>query len=331
MLGVRCHCWLCPHPDLHTLAPLALTAIPGTPPRVGSRVAALTPRQRLSACRTAPLVIDHAPGGPAKLKRLSRSPEEPRGGRYSDSKSSRLSDQYSQRRAKDREDYREERGDRRMASHALPGYGPGRGAEDASVVDFIKVGLLRGAWRPRRAQEGPSATVPPPSHPAAGCRRVVRLACAPPTQPKRRSPSPFRVIGSRCNASSAVASGLLGAALVLPAKQLAVLPRNGPVGFLRHLARYLRHPPAQISSKEEPRHYSAKIAWNARNNSHMPLLATGAPAINCAIKVRAAAMWAVEQQGRSCRPQVERVAHHTVQRSGQLEACVLPRLGAHCG
>ncbi len=42
---------------------------------------------------------------------------------------------------------------------------------------------------------------------------------------------------------------------------------------------------AQISSKEEPRHYSAKIAWNARNNSHMPLLATGAPAINCAIKV----------------------------------------------
>ena len=44
----------------------------------------------------------------------------------------------------------------------------------------------------------------------------------------------------------------------------------------------------QISSKEEPRHYSAKIAWNARNNSHMPLLATGAPAINCAIKVGAA-------------------------------------------
>ena len=43
--------------------------------------------------------------------------------------------------------------------------------------------------------------------------------------------------------------------------------------------------PPQISSKEEPRHYSAKIAWNARNNSHMPLLATGAPAINCAIKV----------------------------------------------
>jgi stage V sporulation protein SpoVS len=42
---------------------------------------------------------------------------------------------------------------------------------------------------------------------------------------------------------------------------------------------------AQISSKEEPRHYSAKIAWNARNNSHMPLLATGAPAINCAVKV----------------------------------------------
>jgi hypothetical protein len=42
----------------------------------------------------------------------------------------------------------------------------------------------------------------------------------------------------------------------------------------------------QISSKEEPRHYSAKIAWNARNNSHMPLLATGAPAINCAVKVR---------------------------------------------
>ena len=51
----------------------------------------------------------------------------------------------------------------------------------------------------------------------------------------------------------------------------------------------LRRLPLQISSKEEPRHYSAKIAWNARNNSHMPLLATGAPAINCAIKVRGAA------------------------------------------
>lgn len=49
----------------------------------------------------------------------------------------------------------------------------------------------------------------------------------------------------------------------------------------------------QISSKEEPRHYSAKIAWNARNNSHMPLLATGAPAINCAVKVGAAGLTSV--------------------------------------
>ncbi|PSC74202.1 stage v sporulation s [Micractinium conductrix] len=51
----------------------------------------------------------------------------------------------------------------------------------------------------------------------------------------------------------------------------------------------------KISSKEEPRHYSAKIAWNARNNSHMPLLATGAPAINCAIKAVAIARRLLEE------------------------------------
>lgn len=45
--------------------------------------------------------------------------------------------------------------------------------------------------------------------------------------------------------------------------------------------------PSQISSHEEPRQYAGKIAWNARNNTHMPLLATGPPAINVAIKVRA--------------------------------------------
>jgi stage V sporulation protein SpoVS len=51
----------------------------------------------------------------------------------------------------------------------------------------------------------------------------------------------------------------------------------------------------KISSKEEPRHYSAKIAWNARNNSHMPLLATGAPAINCAVKAVAIARRLLEE------------------------------------
>ena len=61
---------------------------------------------------------------------------------------------------------------------------------------------------------------------------------------------------------------------------VAAAPRNSPPH-----AGPLPPPPLQVSSKEEPRHYSAKIAWNARNNSHMPLLATGAPAINCAIKV----------------------------------------------
>ena len=69
---------------------------------------------------------------------------------------------------------------------------------------------------------------------------------------------------------------MLCAAVPLVATQRGLLPTPPP---------QLRHP-LQISSKEEPRHYSAKIAWNARNNSHMPLLATGAPAINCAIKVR---------------------------------------------
>lgn len=51
----------------------------------------------------------------------------------------------------------------------------------------------------------------------------------------------------------------------------------------------------KISSKEEPRHYSAKIAWNARNNTNMPLLATGAPAINCAIKAVAIARRLLEE------------------------------------
>ena len=69
-----------------------------------------------------------------------------------------------------------------------------------------------------------------------------------------------------------------GAAVPSVTTQRGLLPTPPP---------QLRHP-LQISSKEEPRHYSAKIAWNARNNSHMPLLATGAPAINCAIKVREA-------------------------------------------
>lgn len=42
----------------------------------------------------------------------------------------------------------------------------------------------------------------------------------------------------------------------------------------------------RVTGKEEARHYAPKIAWNARNNSHMPLLCTGPPAINVAIKVR---------------------------------------------
>ncbi|KAL6766956.1 EZY7 [Auxenochlorella protothecoides x Auxenochlorella symbiontica] len=45
----------------------------------------------------------------------------------------------------------------------------------------------------------------------------------------------------------------------------------------------------KISSREEPKHYASKIAWNARGDRHMPLIATGAPAINIAIKAVAIA------------------------------------------
>lgn len=178
---------------------------PGTPPRVGSRVVALSSRQCFPACRTAPLVIDHALGGPAKLKHRSRSPE-PRGGRYSSSKTSRLSDEHAQGRSKDREDYREERGERRMATHALPGYGPGRSAEDASVVDFIKVGLLRDELRPGRVGRAPDGAVPPPSPPAAGCRWVARSArLRHPFQPQP-SPALERCTRLLCSTSAHLAS-----------------------------------------------------------------------------------------------------------------------------
>eukprot|EP00887_Chlorella_sp_A99_P006943 scaffold2.g6943.t1 len=40
----------------------------------------------------------------------------------------------------------------------------------------------------------------------------------------------------------------------------------------------------RVTGKEEARHYAPKIAWNARNSTHMPLLCTGAAAINTAIK-----------------------------------------------
>lgn len=54
----------------------------------------------------------------------------------------------------------------------------------------------------------------------------------------------------------------------------------------RHPSPTSRDPLPQISSKEEPKHYAGKLAWNARNKTHMPLLATGPTAINTAIKVR---------------------------------------------
>ncbi len=41
----------------------------------------------------------------------------------------------------------------------------------------------------------------------------------------------------------------------------------------------------QVTANQEPRAYAAKLAWNARKNELMPMLATGPPAINTAVKV----------------------------------------------
>lgn len=51
----------------------------------------------------------------------------------------------------------------------------------------------------------------------------------------------------------------------------------------------------RVTGKEEARHYAPKIAWNARNASHMPLLCTGPPAINTAIKAVAIARHLLEE------------------------------------
>lgn len=138
--------------------------------------------------------------------------------------------------------------------------GPQRGPEDASLVDFIKASSTAGPARQQLQR-----------------RRQLR---------SRRS--------SPCTKSNGCLAALR---LLVVSGATQVLAGSGQAGSLpphctAKNASAFPSPlhPRQISSKEEPRHYSAKIAWNARNNSHMPLLATGAPAINCAIKVRRAAV-----------------------------------------
>ncbi|GAB4813331.1 hypothetical protein N2152v2_000377 [Parachlorella kessleri] len=45
----------------------------------------------------------------------------------------------------------------------------------------------------------------------------------------------------------------------------------------------------KVTASQEPRTYAAKLAWNARKNELMPMLATGPPAINTAVKAVAIA------------------------------------------
>ncbi len=150
-----------------------------------------------------------------------------------------------------------------MAAQSPAFGGPPRGPqEDASLVDFIKASSAAGGAR--QQLQAPAAATPPPLLPpaAAGTRGLAAL------------------VWGHCMAGydrlEHVAAADGSPLLVALPPQVHGQPEQLP----------LPPPLPQISSKEEPRHYSAKIAWNARNNSHMPLLATGAPAINCAIKVR---------------------------------------------
>lgn len=86
----------------------------------------------------------------------------------------------------------------------------------------------------------------------------------------------------------------------------------------------------KVSAAGDPKTYAGKVAWNARNKTPMPLLATGAAAINVATKAVAIARKYLEDDGLEllCQPAFRdrnmgaSLALYLTSREGRIETAV---------